>query len=184
LIRKLAIEAGRRDAGGDDLKAAAASLVAVISFLHGDGAVILGGITRPLALLQAAIDDTIKGASPALFFMQQRLHSRPTNIAFDVARGQMAELLEVLVRSKLRTGQAAAWLADRVAERAITYYGKPITPHMLRRWWEEVRERKAPRRRVNMLERVKRKAPPNLTTRRDAERWCIAMLDSLRRIFP
>jgi hypothetical protein len=184
LIWKLASASGRLDRGDDRIKVAEASLAAVVAFLHEDGAVLLGGVTRPLLLVQAALDKAAKGGRPALFWGRQKAQNRPAGDAFDVARGQLAALLDTLIGPDLRAGEAAKWLAGQVAERAITHDGKEITPHMLRRWREVVRERKAPRRLLNMFENVKRKVPPELNGRQDTERWCVARLEALRRIFP
>ena len=153
LIQSLARASGRLDGGDNRVKVAEASLAAVVAFLHEDRAVLLGGIARPLLLVQAALDNAAKGGRPALFLGRQKAQNRPGGVAFDVARGQLAALLDVLICRDLRTGQAADWLAAQLADRVIEHESKPITSHMLRKWREEVRQGIAPRRRSGRIGR-------------------------------
>lgn len=190
LIRRLARASRRLDDGDDELKTAATALVATISFLHEDGAVLRGGVTRPLTLLATAVHDAVMGGRPPLIFARQRAQNRPAGTAFDNARGQIAAALSALVCAGVQTGKAASWLADELAVHGITHPdGKPINGSTLRRWREDVRQDKTSDVIARMYDRVmqqasKRTAPSDIPARENAQRWCRALVRSLGAIFP
>jgi hypothetical protein len=190
LVRKLVIASGQAEGGGDRLRAAEASLAAVVEFLHSDEAVVLSRVTRALVPLVTEIDNLMKGAPSSLLQPRNRQAHRAAGASFELAQGELAALLEGLVFTGKRTGVAADWLANRVRQHKITCpNGNEINPTLLRRWREDIRGKeglkgKRHRRARESYDRVLAKEPARPTSSPDIERWCDAHLKSLHLIFP
>jgi hypothetical protein len=111
---------------------------AVIRFLHADGAVILGGVTRPLMLLNEALVDAARGAEPALLF-----NARDPRTA--LAAWPMTPCVGKSPRFSTgctRPGEVAKRLAARLAAHKITGpNGEFFAARTLRNWWNNVRTR-------------------------------------------
>ena len=139
LIEKLVAANYKLDSDDDPLKVVGVCVAAVVEFLHADPVVLDHGWSRPLIQLAKAIDDRVNGEPAPL------LAARPrgTGLAFDMARGELAAVLDGLAEcyqgSARTTGAAADWLAAELLAAGIVLpkNGKPFTADTLRRWRED-----------------------------------------------
>ena len=125
---------------GQDLFAAKHALQAVIEFLA-RAEIVPASDLKTLRILDAALFNLCQGAKPSLFFEAPRPDGigKPTNLFENMPRAQLAVILDLLIKTKMRKAEAIKWVLTECRRQKLKLDAKSVSD-----WRAEISERRAP----------------------------------------
>ena len=161
--------------GQNDLAVALNCLVAVVSFLDADFDVKAAALTQPLNTLAVAIRDLLEGAQPTLLFDRPRRRGRPTGGTFQVVRGVIAALADLLITYGEPSDLAGRCVADELRRAGVAGPKGTITSRQVLRWRHDIGGA-SPALTETTYKSIRAKfdsiPPPHLADRKSCRQFC------------